>query len=434
MKKNKRGKYIFRRILVVVLLLAIIGLGGFAVKSLFGNSNNVNANAGEDDTVVNAGADNTGNVNKDNSTGKDTANNNDGDKPEPEKEDIEITMSAVGDIMFHPREIWGGYDEATKTFDYKPYFEKVKHILEAADITVGNFEGTTAGEEFEYQGYPLFNAPDEALDAIKYAGFDVLSTVNNHCLDMRKTGVIRTIEKMGERGLAHVGTYVEKPETRVIIQDVKGIKIAFMAYTEMLNGLDTVLSAEDLDAMVNKFDVEKMKEDIAYAKENGADLIAAILHWGNEYNRSYAPRQKELADLLIGEGVNIILGSHPHVMQETEDYLHDGKRVFVAYSTGNFISNQRIEEGLDPQTEDGVILTFKIKKSGETGETTIEDVSYTPTWVYREGQGGGIYGFSYRILPAMEYMENEEYSQNARERMARSYKDTMSKLDPNFVE
>ena len=151
------------------------------------------------------------------------------------------------------------------------------------------------------------------------------------------------------------------------MQDVKGIKIAFLAYTEMLNGLDSVLTPEDLDAMINKLDETKIKEDIAYAKENEADLIVMIVHWGDEYVQTPHPRQKQWADFMFSEGVDIIFGSHPHVIQDIEDLVYNNKRVFVAYSTGNFISNQRTEEELPAQTEDGVILTLKIKKSGETG-------------------------------------------------------------------
>ncbi len=217
------------------------------------------------------------------------------------------------------------------------------------------------------------------------------------------------------------------------MQDVKGIKIAFLAYTELLNGLESVISAEDLDAMINKIDRDKMKEDIAYAKENGADLIITIMHWGDEYARVQNTRQQDLADFLFTEGVDVILGSHPHVIQESKDLVYNDKRVFVAYSTGNFISNQRTEEELIPQTEDGVILTLKINKNGETGKTTIQGVDYTPTWVYRDKEAGKT-TFTYRILPIMEYIESDDFSTDIKKRMERSYKDTMSKLDTEFNE
>lgn len=355
-------------------------------------------------------------------------NKDDGNDVEIVAPDIEITLAATGDIMFHPRQIKGAYNSADGTYDFKKYFEPVKKYLESADITVGNFEGTTCGDDlYAYQGYPLFNAPDEVLDALKYVGFDVLSTVNNHSLDTRKTGVIRTIEKIHDRGLDNVGTYVEKPETRVIIKDVKGIKIAFLAYTEMLNGLESVISPEDLDSMINVIDRTKIKEDIDYAKKNEADLIVTFVHWGDEYNTSPHPRQEELAEYMLSEGVDVILGSHPHVMQDTSSYMYNDKRVFVSYSLGNFISNQRYEEGLPEQTEDGVIAKLTIKKDGKTGETTIKNVEYTPTWVYRVySNTTGL--FDYRVLPVMEYIESDDIPNDAKVRMQRSYNDTLSKM------
>lgn len=427
---KRKTKFFIRRTFLLLLLIALIA-GAFFVVNAFinkdkdGNSNNDIPNV-DADTDKDKDKDNQNNDSKDDdSIGKEDDNS----KPD-EKQDIEITLSAVGDIMYHESQIKGAYDAETDSYDFKPYFEHIKPLIEAADIAVGNFEGTTAGKEKIYQAFPLFNAPDDVLDAIKYAGFDVLSTINNHTLDMRKDGVIRTIEKMDERGLAHVGTYVKKPDTRVLMTDVKGIKIAFLAYTEMLNGLESVMTPDDLDAMINVLDETKIKEDIAYAKENNADLIVAFAHWGTEYRRTYNSVQKSWADFMISEGVDIILGSHPHVIQEAEHRTVGDRKAFVIYSMGNFISNQRQESIPEEpvQVEDGVIINFKIKKSAETDKTTIEDVSYIPTWVYRaNAQGKNTY--IYRVLPIMDYVESDEYPESIRNRMRRSYNDTMSKLE-----
>lgn len=432
---KRKTKFFIRRVFLLLILVALITGAYYVVDGFVNGGKNSNPNQGDDmniDNNIDKDSDKQGN-NNDNNKGDD---NKGGDKKDDEpiagdpEKDVEITLSAVGDIMFHMSQILGGYDESTDSYDFKPYFEAIKPIIEAADIAVGNFEGTTAGKDKVYQAYPLFNAPDEVLDAIKDAGFDVMSTVNNHTLDMRKHGVIRTIEKMDEKGIAHVGTYVEKPDTRVLMQDVKGVKIAFLAYTEMLNGLESVMTPEDLNTMINVLDKTKIKEDIAYAKENNADFIVMIVHWGTEYVRSYNNNQKTWADFMVAEGVDLILGSHPHVIQEAEYRVLDDRKAFVAYSTGNFISNQR-QESLpdDPvQIEDGVILNVKIKKSAETGKTTIEDVSYIPTWVYR-GKQQGKSTYTYKVLPIMEYIESDDYPDSIKDRMRRSYKDTMSKLE-----
>ena len=148
--------------------------------------------------------------------------------PDPKKPEVKpnvtVNIKATGDIMFHPSQLDGAYDSATGKYDFHNSFKAVKEILQAADLAIANFEGTTAGNEvYAYQGYPLFNAPDEVLDAIKDAGFDILSTANNHSLDTRKAGIIRTVQEINKRGIDTIGTYVKKPETRVLMKDVKGI-------------------------------------------------------------------------------------------------------------------------------------------------------------------------------------------------------------------
>lgn len=359
------------------------------------------------------------------------------EQPEPQvKPDVSVRVMATGDIMFHPSQIEGAYNAATNTYDFNNSFKAIKSKIDEADIAIANFEGTTAGNEiYAYQGYPLFNAPDEALDAIKAAGFDILATANNHSLDTRKAGIIRTIEQIQNRGMDAIGTFAEKTETRVLIKDVKGIKFAFLSYTEMVNGLETVLSPEDLDAMVNIINESKMKEDITYAKEQNADVIIVYLHWGDEYSRIQAQRQEILADMLFTEGVDIIFGSHPHVIQPTQTLEYEGKTKFIAYSMGNFISNQRVEtlvpygmtERISKYTEDGLIIDVEIEKNGETGEVSIKNISYVPLWVYKGFKEDG--KAMHIVYPIMDYIESQELDEDSRARMFRSYADTMAQMN-----
>lgn len=355
------------------------------------------------------------------------------DEKEP---DTTVRIMATGDIMFHPSQLDGAYDPETKTYNFNNSFKAIKDIIQQADIAIANFEGTTAGDKvYAYQGYPLFNAPDEALDAIKNAGFDILATANNHCLDTRKAGVIRTIEQIKIRGMEPLGTFKEKPETRVLIKDVKGIRLAFLAYTEMVNGLESVLSPEDLDAMVNIFNEAKMMEDIEYAKNNDADVIIAVLHWGDEYSREQAERQEILADKLFKAGVDIIFGSHPHVIQPTQTLEYDGETKFVAYSMGNFLSNQRVEtlvpygltEHVSKYTEDGIIIDIVIEKKGDTKEVSIKNINYIPLWVYKGFKENG--AAEHVVYPIMDYIESAELDEDSKARMNRSYADTMAQMN-----
>nr|WP_312578572.1 CapA family protein [Sedimentibacter sp.] len=420
-RKSRRRKRKLRFFIIVLILIAGVTAAAIAVNGIVNERQKP--------------IENNNSQNIDNNQ-----NNNDAQQePEPEEKptpDVTIDIKATGDIMFHPSQLEGAYDSATGTYDFKNSFREVKSIFQEADLAIANFEGTTAGNTvYEYQGYPLFNAPDEVLDAIKDAGFDVLSTVNNHCLDTRKAGIIRTIEQIQKRGMDSIGTYEEKPEHRVLIKDVKGIKIAFIAYTEMVNGLESLLTAEELDYMVNIVDETKIKEDIEYAKEQNADVIIAFMHWGNEYSRVESQNQDNLADMMFTEGVDIILGSHPHVIQPSKILDYNGKKKFVTYSMGNFLSNQRVETlkpyGLDESvakyTEDGLIVNIEIEKKGETGEVSIKNIDYIPLWVYKGVNEKG--KTEHVVYPIMGYIESDELNDDSKMRMGRSYDDTMIQMD-----
>lgn len=420
-KTRRRKKNLKKFFLLIILVICVVGTT-FVVKGI-----------GKDKTK-----DENETINQ-----SDSGINEQPEKPdyivEPEPEpitDTTIHIAATGDIMFHPSQLDGAYDSSTGTYDFTNSFKAVKSILQSADLAIANFEGTTAGnEKYAYQGYPLFNAPDEVLDALKDTGFDILVTANNHSLDTRKAGVIRTVEQIQARGIDNVGTYISKPKSRVLIKEVKDIKLAFIAYTEMVNGLESVMTPEDLDAMVNIVDETKIKEDIAYAKEQNADLIIAYMHWGNEYSRVQSDRQEILADMLFTEGVDIILGSHPHVIQPSRTIEYNGKHKFVIFSMGNFISNQRIEtlkpyglpEEIAKYTEDGVIVNLEIVKDGETKEVYLKNVEYTPLWVYKGTTPDG--RTEHIVYPIMNYIENDDINENSRARMTRSYKDTMALMD-----
>jgi poly-gamma-glutamate synthesis protein (capsule biosynthesis protein) len=195
--------------------------------------------------------------------------------------------------------------------------------------------------------------------------------------------------------------------------------------------------------MINVINETKMFEDIAYAKSKNADIIIAYLHWGDEYARVQAARQEILAEKLISEGVDIILGSHPHVIQPAQKLEFMGETKFVAYSMGNFLSNQRVEtlvpygmtEEVSKYTEDGVIVDINIEKNGETGKVTLKDISYIPLWVYKGTTEGG--GTEHVVYPIMEYIESNEFNDNVKSRMQRSLSDTskqMELLESNTVE
>lgn len=351
---------------------------------------------------------------------------------EEEKEErfIDIRLSAVGDVMGHLPQLASAFDAETDSHDFTSVFEDIRAHIEGADIAIANLETTLAGDTKPYSGYPMFNTPDAIIDALDFAGFDTIITTNNHSLDTRVEGLRRTVEVIEEKGLDPVGTFSEAPESHVFYKDVNGIKIAILAYTEHLNGLEAQYSDQELDEMVNIISEERILADIEEAREADVDIMISYLHWGQEYQREPNEFQRHYAELLTREGVDIILGSHPHVIQPTEMLEVDGNEAFVAYSLGNFVSNQRREtlgESFIP-TEDGVVMHIDIQKNEQTGETTVQNIDYTATWVYRnryEGQQT----FTYRILPVKEHMDNEEFSEEFRNRMRNSYQETTDRLN-----
>ena len=291
---------------------------------------------------------------------------------------ITIKIASVGDIMCHNTQYIDAYDKTTDTYDFMHMFTNVADDLRKADLTIGNLETTFAGKERGYSGYPNFNTPEKLATNLKELGFDVLSTANNHSLDTGYKGIEGTIANLDNVGISHMGTYTsEEMGQEILVKDVKGIKIAFLSYTYGTNGIPIPKGKE---YCVNLIDKNKIKQDIEKAKECGVDLISVSMHWGEEYRLKPTAEQKELADFLFEQGVDIILGSHAHVlepMETREITLYDGtkKQVFLIYSQGNFISAQTKQ-----YTNHSIILNLTITKHSE-GNITIDKVEYIPTYV-----------------------------------------------------
>ena len=417
------------KILVPVLLLLIAAGAVFMAFSFSGDDSEeeaaVEETAGEGEASEDSEEDGTA----DSGAAEDSEENG---EAAAEEGSSEITISTVGDIMVHDEQYWGAYVEETDSYDFKPWFEHVKPYLEEADLAIGNFETTVAGEDRGYTGYPLFNTPDEIVEDVKYAGFDALVTSNNHSLDMGAQGVERTVQMLEEADLDVVGTYDGAPEERHVIREVDGIRVAMLAFTEMLNGMEGPYTDEEVYNMIDVISEENLTEAIDAAKADDPDIILTYMPWGPEYVEEPSDYQKEYAQFLADQGVDLIIGSHPHVIQRAE-YLEsaDGEsESFVVYSLGNFISNQRLETiGPDFEpNEDGVILNFDIEKDHESGETVVADVHYTPTWVYRHSDTNDT-PFDYEILPVEDFQDDENLPADIRERLDRSLERTHSRLN-----
>lgn len=362
-----------------------------------------------------------------------TENDRDSQPEEPEVTDIQI--SAVGDIMVHDTQLESAYDSETDSYNFESVFEDIKPFIEESDLSIANLETTLAGDSLPYTGYPIFNAPDTIIDALDFAGFDTLITANNHSLDTQADGLRRTAQVVREEGLDAVGTYENEPDSRILMKDVEGIRVAILAYTEMVNFLDVQYSPEELRPMINMMSEEQIIQDVEEAREQEADVILTYMHWGTEYQEEVNDTQSSYAELLTREGVDIIIGSHPHVIQSTSMVEAGGNQSFVAYSLGNFISNQRVEslgQGYEP-SEDGVVLNINIQKDERTQETTISNIEIVPTWVYRSPEEEGE-THTYRILPIEETLEENEYPDEFLDRMRQSLEETNRRMNIEAIQ
>ncbi|EEB37002.1 bacterial capsule synthesis protein [Anaerococcus hydrogenalis DSM 7454] len=306
------------------------------------------------------------------------------DKKRPKKFDEKskdeiINIKAGGDLMAHMDQVDYARNYGNGKYDFSNQFEYVKDFLKDSDLTIGNFE-TSVSKTREPSGYPQFTTPKEYIRDIKDAGFDMLSTANNHSVDSFEEGIFDTIDAMDEYGIAHAGT--RKPgEDRFIYRNVKGLKVSFMSYTYGVNGLDSLVTENKPEDVINYLEPEKIKADIKEAKKNKADLIIVYPHWGVEYQSYPTDDQIKLGRDMIDWGADLVIGNHPHVTQPAERYKSkDGKEGYIAYSCGNFIACQSYDVLGDIRTEQSVLYDINILRNNKTGKIKLGDVKIHPIW------------------------------------------------------
>ncbi|MBQ2835816.1 MAG: CapA family protein [Clostridia bacterium] len=333
---------------------------------------------------------------------------------EPEKEeptivveDQHFTMSVIGDIMCHNSQYKDAYVSSNDTYDFSYVFEDIRNYISEADISVGNLETTFAGKAKGYSNYPRFNTPEQLAYDLKDLGIDVLSTANNHSMDTNFEGVISTLNYLDDAGISHTGTNATaEAQNEILVKEVNGVKIAFLAFTYGTNGIPIPSSKP---FAVNLIDDNFILQQLSLAKEEEPDLICVNMHWGYEFHTKQSTEQERLADLLFKNGVDVIFGSHPHVLQPMEKKtvtLEDGttKDCFVIYSLGNFMSGQT-----KANAKNSIILNISFTKSGETGKTNIDSVSYVPIYMYKSPSGNTK---RYKVLDIEKTIENYDNGTN----------------------
>lgn len=349
-----------------------------------------------------------------------------------------ITISAIGDIMAHDDQLKAQFDKDTNTYSFDNNFKYVKPYISNSDLAIGNLETTLAGPKAKYSSFPKFNSPDELADAIKNSGVDIVSTINNHTYDRGSDGVYRTIDVLNSKDIEHVGTQKNDEDENFLIKDIDGVKLGITAYsygqvygsTTALNGLNidyndlnnlNIFNSSYVDIAFNE-----IKDTLDVMNNKETDLQAVILHWGDEYTRQPNKFQKELAKKLCDYGVDIIIGSHPHMVQPIEMIKSDenDNETLVIYSLGNFLSNQRNEILNKKYTEDGVIVNIDINKNLNTGETKISNVEYIPTWVNKYNNKNG--KLTYEIVPLINEKQFSKIDNLPLDKAKKSYDNTTS--------
>jgi len=314
--------------------------------------------------------------------------------------DSVLTLLFAGDIMGHDGQIASARNDSSGTYAYDSVFRHIAPFISSVDVATANLEVTLGGPP--YKGYPAFSSPDELAVACRNAGFDILGTANNHSADRGARGIFRTVKVLDSLEIRHTGTWIS-PEERDIISPLmichEYMRIALLAYTYGTNGI-----VVPPPATVAYIDTIRAAADIRRAEWLGADRTIIFIHWGIEYDTIPSSEQKKTAAALQRAGADIIIGSHPHVVQpvaaETDSAVI---RNPVVWSMGNFVSNQRTR-----RRDGGILIRLDITANSDTAY--VSDAGYVLTWVYTPVENGKQ---KFYILPCAEFEKKPEFFQSS---------------------
>ena len=352
-----------------------------------------------------------------------------------------LTLSFVGDIMVHNPQLKAQYDFSTNSYSFDNNFKYVKNYIEKSDLSMANLETTLAGSTIPYTSYPTFNTPDSIIDALKYSGIDILSTINNHSFDKGDLGVDRTLNISKEKGFETVGTVLDVDDNNYLIKNINNIKIGITSFSygeiknnkKYLNGIEISEKSKDKMNIFDKYNVDNAFNTInkTLNKLDDTDIQILFIHWGDEYQRNPNKFQIELAQKLANRGVDIIVGSHPHIVQPVNMIKSkDGKNeTLVIYSLGNFLSNQRSELLGSKFTEDGLISEIEITKDFNN-KTFISKANFIPTWVNKYNNG---FKNIYEIIPIANKDELNSIENINLDKLKNSFINTTSQIETNNI-
>ena len=276
-------------------------------------------------------------------------------------EESELSLIMVGDCLIHGA-IYNDAKEGN-TYNFYKMLDRIKPIISSYDLAYYNQESILGGTSLGVQSYPSFNSPQEVGDAFLDAGFNIVTFANNHTLDMGEKGILSALsywDTKKSQGIMTAGSYRSFEERNTdIIMEKNGIKYTILSYTTTTNGISRPKGKEYL---VNVYNPEQVKKDIERLRDK-VDLLMVAMHWGVEYTHNPTQEQKDIAAYLSSLGVDIIIGSHPHVIQPV-DFINN---TMVIYSLGNFIASQ--QGNVAKHT--GLMMSIKVHKKTVNGESKI---------------------------------------------------------------
>lgn len=347
---------------------------------------------------------------------------NDVEPEVPVDPDTKATLAAVGDIMMYDSQLTAALQE-DQSYDFTAFFDAISPFTISPDLTVGNLELNLLGTGpyvGNTQNAPYFNAPNSLASQLSAIGFDILQTGNTYSIMNGTKGLQSTIDILNQNSIDHVGTHASDPDQSasggVVLREINGIRIAFIGFTKGVNNMSLPANNKyavdllyvDYNSEYKQVDATGILKRVEAAKSLDPDVIVAMLHWGGEYELEISSTQEEIRDLLFKNGVDVILGSHSHVvgpmeMREVETTDGEKKQCFVAYSLGNFISDMSKD-----YTMESVILNLEFTKSGETGKTSITDASYTPLYILDRGEGAEK---RFEVLPIRNAIKSDMFQE-----------------------
>jgi len=365
----KKGISAFLIVIIVVGIMSI-GVGALALVALIPKG--VNADIG---------------INTDVSQNTETS------ELSQQEEFSRVTFTAVGDNLIHDTVYEQAAARSSNGYDFSDAYDRIADKIAAPDVAILNQE-TIISTEHNVSSYPTFNSPVEVGEEMLEIGFDVFNIATNHSLDKGEKGLISAINFWKSKNAVTCGAYLNGDDmSNIPMNEVNGVKIAYLGFTDSTNGLSLPDDSEVI--LVRAKDESLIQQRIVAAKKK-ADVVIVSAHWGNEYTHEPTDYQRELAEKIASWGADVIIGTHPHVIQPVEYITNpDGRQTLVAYSLGNFISAQN----RGPRMLGGM-LDFEVVKNNSTGEISVENVKFSGVVTH--------YGYgctNIRVYPLEDYTE-----------------------------